>query len=257
MTGALHGLRVWITRPRPALAASARAWRRLGANVLAVPTVEIRACTPLPLEQDQLALALASAREVLVALPSPRAAEHFVRAFGVFHTEGRPWRVAALGEATAKRAARLGLELRLCSSRALGAVFAAEIVESVAPALVLLPSSDRRRPELGQALRAAGVAVVDLTVHRTLPVDALPAELSAALVRGEIDLLAAYSPSALAFQESLDREQRDAVRALPIACLGATTAAAARASGCEVVAEPFEPSEPALLSATVKWWSAR
>lgn len=253
----LDGLRVWITRPEPALADSAQVWQRHGAVVLALPTLEIQACAPTPEEQAELARALDEFDGALVVLPSPRATDHFVRALGALDARGRPWAAAALGVATAERARVLGLELRLVSSRALGAVLAEEIVHGLDPRLVLLPSSDRRRPELGDALRAAAVRVVDLTVHHTVPIRTWPADVPGALADHEIDLMVAYSPSALAFVEHLDPAARAAVMALPTACLGSTTAATARELGFTVVARPEDPGEDALLAAVARWWSRR
>lgn len=253
----LDGLRVWITRPEPALSPSVIAWRRHGATVVGAPTVEVRACDPLAHETEALIAALERHAEALVVLPSPRAADHFARAFGAMDAQGRVWRVAVLGEATARRARAAGLEPILTASRALGAVLAREIVAACAPALVLLPSSDRRRPELGAALRSAGVEVVDLTVHRTLPVASLPAAARQALTTTGLDLLTAYSPSALGFCQSLDATGTALLREVAVAALGPTTAAAARDLGLRVAIEPDDPSEEALLAATAAWWAAR
>jgi uroporphyrinogen-III synthase len=253
----LAGLRVWLTRAEPEITTSARVWRRSGAEVIASPTVEFRFRDPDEGERAALAAAAERAESCVVAMVSPRAAEHFVRAFGEQDARGRIWRVAAVGRATAARAVELGLDLRRTAKRALGSVLAEEIVR-LAPTTVVLPSSDRRRPEIGQALRSAGIDVLDLVVHRTEPVDALPPGLRELLAAGGVDLITAYSPSALEFVGVIAAAERNAVGRMAIAALGPTTAQRARALGLRVVAAPDHPGEDALIDEVARWWrSAR
>lgn len=242
----LAGLRVWITRPGTAARASAERWRARGAEVLAHPLLRIES---LDLDDDLRARALEPPAD-LVVLSSPNAAEHLVRALGATAPGGEPWPVAAVGPATARRAGALGLSVRHVAARATGADLAAELCEGGPPRRVLLPGSDRQRPTLARALEAAGTEVVILTLFRTVFVDALGDELLERLRAGGLDLLVAYSPSAV----DAWVERRPEGVELPLAAIGSTTAERVRAHGLDLVAVPASPGEEALLDAVAGWW---
>lgn len=245
MTAALAGLRVWSTRPAPHDEASAAAWRERGAEVLSVPTVRI---VPRDLDPEVRAR-IDALDDAWIVLPSPRAAENLARALGVRRGDGTAWSCATVGEATSQRARAMGFDVRVQASRATGADLGAELLDAGAPEHLVLASSDRRREELGRALREGGKTVIDVTVHRTEPVDDLPAPVRARLEAGTLDVVAFYSPSAVDFVGTLDAATADRVRALMAACLGSTTADAARALGFELVVAPTDPGESAMLDA--------
>lgn len=252
MTRDLARLRPWITRPEPDLARSGVAWSDRGSSPLLFPTLSIEV---LPVDPDGAARLRGLGADTVLALVSPRAAMHWCalpeRELGV----GGGWKAAAIGERSAAVARAAGLTVDLVAPIATGACLAEEILGRWPSCTVVLPSSDRRRPELGDALRAGGVAVIDIEVHRTVPVPTLDASLERTLREGRVDLIVAYSPSALLFLDALPADHP--ARRLPVAAMGETTAAAARSREMEVVAAPRQPGEEALLHEVSTWWAAR
>jgi len=241
----LAGLSVWLTRPEPHDVKSARAWRSLGADVQCVPTLRIEARPP---DEDDVARVDALSDSWIV-LPSPRAAQNLAAHFDAFSASLDTWPTAVVGEATADAAREAGFDVRHVAERATGADLAEALVADESVRSVLLASSDRRREEIGDALRAAGRTVVDLVVHWTLPRVAAPGR--------PFGCIALYSPSALGFLDELDPAAVQPVLRTPVACLGSTTAAAARERGFTTVLVPDAPGEQALLDTVVGWWTAR
>jgi uroporphyrinogen-III synthase len=244
----LAGLRVWLTRPEPHDAASAAAWSERGAQVVVAPTVTVE---PRALDDADRAR-IAALESPWIVLPSPRAVTNLVLCLDVRRADGVPWPVAAIGEATADRARAAGFDLRHVGTHATGEVFARELLERAdAPRSFVLASSDRRREALGRVLREAGHEVVDVVVHRTVVADGLPAAVRPVLE--ELDVVAFYSPSAVEFVGALEPAVRSGVLALAAACMGSTTADAARAAGFGTVLAPAAPGEPAMLDAVGAW----
>lgn len=242
----LSGLRAWITRPPAAAEASAERWREQGAETLVHPLLRIEALDLEPALRQRL-------REAdfdVVVLSSGNAARHLVRTLGDTDAKGRPWPVAAVGGATARQAEALGLDLRHVSARATASDLAGELLRQNRPRRVLLPGSDLQRPTLARRLEEGGVEVVPLTLFRTRSVDALADAVVAALREGRLDLLVAYSPSAVDAWRSRRPQGVD----LPLAAIGETTASRVRELGLELVAVPDAPGEGPLLDAVARWW---
>ena len=247
MTAALAGLRVWSTRPAPHDEASAAAWRERGADVLSVPTVHI---VPRDLDPEVRAR-IDVLDEAWIVLPSPRAAENLARTLGIRRADGSVWPCATVGRATSESARTMGFDVRLQAGRATGADLGVELLAAGAPEHLVLASSDRRREELGRVLREGGKTVIDVTVHRTEPVEGLPTSVREGIEAGTIDVIAVYSPSALEFVRGLDARTTDRLRRLLVACLGNTTADTARALGFTRVVAPDAPGETAMIETVV------
>ncbi len=150
-------------------------------------------------------------------------------------------RIAAIGAKTAAALRARGIEPDL--------VPAEHTAEALVAALgdlrgrwVLFPCSDIARETLPKGVAAAGGVAHQITVYRTLPAAPNPDGL-AALQRG-VDWLTFTSPSTVRnFLRLLDGTALDPLRlpGLPkVACIGPTTAAAAREAGFRVdaVARP-------------------
>lgn len=253
MTRPLDGLHVWLTRPAPHDDASARAWQARGARVIRAATVRVEPRRP---DADDVARVEALG-DGWIVLPSPRAAENLAAGLDAFSVPLRNWPVAAVGDATAEAAHAAGFHVRIVAARATGADLAARLVADPEIGRVVLASSDRRREELGGRLRAAGREVVDLVVHRTAPVPGLPDAVADRLGAGGVDLLAVYSPSALDFVDDLSAARRESVLRRGAACVGESSADAARALGFSDVIHPPDPGEEGLLDAVADWWAAR
>lgn len=249
MKPALAGLRVWCTRPgRPG---ERSCWRlhQLGAEVRHAPTLRIEAVGP---ETEVAATISGRAGEIVVGLTSPTSTENFVAACGAARPDGAAWPVVAVGKRTALRARELGLDVLDTAPRATAVDLAPVLARASAAALVLLPGSNLRRGELAAALRSAGREVLELQVQQTLPLEGLPEAVADAL--DQVDLVVAYSPSALGFVETLEGAALEALRRIPVAVMGPTTGERARSLGLDVVVEPPDPDEDQLFGMICRWY---
>jgi uroporphyrinogen-III synthase len=98
---------------------------------------------------------------------------------------------------------------------------------------VLYPCGNIARPTIPEALRRCGASVDSIVVYET--VDATPSAVTRKLIGEGVDVIVFCSPSAVRRFVALGLSEGDAT----IACIGPTTASAARSAGLnvEVMAE--------------------
>lgn len=204
-------------------------------------------CVELPLiehargkQWDELPRAIEWARDSWVAITSPEAASFFHEAWEL---AGRtPLRVAAVGKGTVRELAEGLAPDPFVPSEATGAHLAEELPSP--PSRVLYPASERAGTDLQEGLAARGFEVwrVDAYTTRTA---ANPDPEAVHLARCA-DVAAIASPSALdAWVE--------VVGSLPdrAACIGGTSARAARNRGVPSVHAPESPGLDGLVDACV------
>jgi uroporphyrinogen-III synthase len=163
--------------------------------------------------------------------------------------------VVAVGQKTAIPAKELGMEVLEVAPRATARDLVPCVLAADPAEVVVVPGSNLRRPELAEGLREQGRSVLELQVHETVAIEGLPPGLPGRLEG--IDLLVAYSPSALAFVRSLADPDRQAVLAIPVAVMGSTTGAEARSLGLDVAVEPDAPHEDQLIGLICRWLADR
>jgi uroporphyrinogen III methyltransferase/synthase len=237
----LFGSTVVVTRPAGARDRLGEGLEEMGARVLRVPVIEI--VDPPSFEELDAAIRELSGFE-WVAFASPNAVDRF---FARLAHEGRDARalgsakVAAVGKGTATSLARHGVAADLVPEHATGVALA----DALGPGhgRVLLPRPVAAPRALPEALAILGWEVVEAGAYETRPVPSEP--LHADVVgAGEYDLVAFASPSAVdAFVD------RFGVPDASVACIGSTTADAARARGLVVDVAPDEHGPEALVEA--------
>ncbi|MGQ9768359.1 MAG: uroporphyrinogen-III C-methyltransferase, partial [Anaerolineae bacterium] len=263
----LLGLRVLNTRPAHESAELTARLSAAGAEVIPLPVIRIAAPddpAPLDMALHRLASATAGAPAYhWIVFTSANAVDAFMaRLLASDGTCGsRPGydlrilagaRLAAVGPATVAALRRYGLVADLRPERASGRDLATSLLD-VAGQRVLLPRSDQALPDLPQALAARGAYVTEVIAYTVKPAAPNPAAL-AALDAGEVDVAAFFSPSALeGLAAMLDRPLAEALQGVAVACIGPTTAAAARALGLAVAVMPEEPSVSSLIAALMAW----
>jgi uroporphyrinogen-III synthase/uroporphyrinogen III methyltransferase/synthase len=244
----LAGLRVVVTRAEEQAGGFAAAFAAAGADVALFPLLALlppadarpleRAASELPLYDW---MAFTSANAVAAFLP---------RAGGTL--PGR-LRVAAVGPATAEALRQWGIEPALVAVASRGEALAA----ALAPLLrrgqrVLLPQAGDARPQLAEALRAAGAeAVAVVAYEKRLPPGA--ADRAGELFAREVGWVTFTSPRIVRhFLEVAPGAARAAgpVR-LRAASLGPVTSAALRTAAIEPAAEARRPGARALVEAVV------
>lgn len=207
-------MRVVLTHARGRLEELETALRRRGDEVVRAPLIEVRPCVD--------GATKAAARKLLTlpwALFPSRSAVEAWEALGL-PLPGAPHgpKLGAVGGGTAAALARIGARATLIGEPATAeGLAAAFLARADAAGPVGLPRGDRARPTLEEALTAAGLETVPLTVYRT--------ERRAWSGDARADAVVVASPSAAA---GLPAEV--AARAVLVA-LGPTTGAALRERG--------------------------
>jgi uroporphyrinogen-III synthase len=253
----LAGRRIVITRAPEQAGELAAQLRGLGAEVLLLPTVSFAPpedWAPL----DEAIRRLATFEWVLLTSQNAvryfcqRCAELGVKAAGA---GGQP-RYAAVGPATAKAAAENGIVIAHTARQFRGEALARELAAELKGKSVLLPRSDRARPDLPQALRAAGATVVDVVAYRTMPAARADADVLGKVRAGQADVIAFASPSA--FEHLREELGADEMRTLShmaaFAAIGPVTGKAIREDGCEVAMEAAESTGEGLVRAIAEYF---
>ncbi len=258
-TSALAGRRVVITRAPEQNEELARELEARGARAMTLPLV--RFAEPSDFRALDAAIAELESFDWLI-FTSANAVRFFLgrcRKLGRWPAVSRP-RLAVVGAATRSVLEGEGLRAERMPATFGGAALAAELARFVGGKRVLLPRSDRAGQELPAQLRAAGAAVTDVEAYRTAEPETLDSAILEAMHRGEADAIAFFSPSAF---EHLARALGDGVMlrmadaGVAFAAVGPTTAAAIRAAGLPVAAEPATATSMALVDALESYFAGR
>lgn len=220
-------MRIVLTRPRAQSEAFAARLRAQGLHPILFPTIEISPPADLtPLREsverleryDWLIFTSANAVEAFFAL-QPCFPEHL--------------QIAVIGPKTAQALRERGGPEPQQIPEEYTSEALLPILQVSRNTRVLIPTSDRARPNLPQALRQAGAQVDVIVAYRTLP--AQPDPLGLAELQRGVDWLTFTSPSTVEnFILLLQATPLDALH-LPgdprLACIGPVTAEAARQAG--------------------------
>lgn len=236
----LFGRRVMITRSRNQVGELRDMLMGLGAEVLVAPAIEI--VDPSDWLPVDAAIAELDRFDWLV-FASGNAIERFFRR--VRSLRGNlngltDVRVAVVGRKSAERVRGYGLHVDLCPARHTAADLAKRFAEvSVSGLRVLIPRGEKGRRTIPDALRALGADVREVIVYRTEKPPGISGQVKGRLQRKEVDLVVFSSPSSAINCTELLKQfgMPELTRTLPAACIGPTTAEAARNLGFSVVAQ--------------------
>jgi len=242
----LAGKRVVVTRPASRQAGVAKLLRRAGAEPIACPVTRIE------YEGDTAGLLEAVQRLAAydwLAFTSAHGVRGFSRVLRKHGLDSRALsncRVAAIGRATSRALHRVGIAADVVGKGGAGALAEAILAASATPpSRVLFPCGDHRRDELIDGLKRAGSVVEAIAVYRAHPV-AVTDEAKSALKLG-FDAVLFYSPSAVTnFAAVFDAGDTVA------ACIGESTAHAARRAGFDRVMTSAETTDEAMLNVLVR-----
>ncbi|MGQ0571453.1 MAG: uroporphyrinogen-III synthase [Armatimonadota bacterium] len=254
----LAGRRILVTRPRAQSRALCERLRRLGAEPVAVPTISIAA----PRSGGPLDQALTRLRRydwvVVTSANGAKACVARARALGIDlgAAQARGVRWAAIGPATAAALRRAGIQVALVPSRYLTAAVAQEL-RGVNGQRILLPRTEAAGPALRESLRARGASVDEVTAYHTVlaPVRSR-APIRRLISRQAVDTVVFTSASTVHGLVRLLEEEREALRAMTIACIGPITAAAVIEHGFRTAIIAEEHSVDGLVRALVSYHGA-
>ena len=256
----LAGKRVVVTRAPEQARAFISGLQELGAEVFALPMVRFAP----PEDWSLLDRALGALDGFdWVLLTSQNAVRYFVTRcreldVNLPSRSARP-QFAAVGSATAQAAESEGLRVAYTASRFRGEELARELAPELAGKRVLLPRSDRARPDLPQALTSIGATVVDVVAYRTLPAGVGEGATLERIRRAEVDVIALASPSAFHhLSEELGEERMQELSGrIALAAIGPVTAKAIRDAGLPVAIEAGESTVPGLIRAIVEYFEVQ
>lgn len=236
----LFGRRVMITRSRNQVGDLRGKLMGLGAEVLVAPAIEIADPSDwLPVDAAIGALE----RFDWIVFASGNAIERFFGRVRSLHGNLNGLadiRVAVVGRKSAERVRSYGLDVALCPYRHTAADLAAQFAEvNVTGRAVLIPRGEKGRRTLPDALRVLGARVREVIVYRTVKPPGMSGQVVGRLQRKEVDMVVFSSPSAASNCVDLFKQfgMPEITQTLPAACIGPTTAEAARNLGFSVVAQ--------------------
>ena len=246
----LAGVRVLVPRPRERAEQICFLLEDEGAEVLAVPLLELEPPSdPRPLR----AAAELLRRFDWVAFASERAVTALVEASRTAGTLEvlRTRKLAAVGPGTAAALTAHGLEATLVASVSTGEGLAEAMLPRLQPGEgVLLPAAEEGRRALETGLVAAGVAVERVAAYRARPAGAAP-EGWAEVVAHPPRCVLFGSPRTVQAFLSLPGAEALVPRVRAVA-VGPTTAAALRSRGWEPAAIASAPTPPEWVEAAVR-----
>lgn len=249
--GPLAGRRIMLTRPRSASRDMARWLRQAGADVVSCPLIRISYdVDTVPLDvalrkSGQFSWLVVTSQHTVTAIRKRLVAlGQDARIFG-------GTRIAAIGPATVHALRRIGLRPDFVPTEHTGAALASELnaAHSLQGQEVCYPRADIAGSTLAEGLRSCGATVEDVTAYATLPCEP-PMWAGAHLQRG-VDAWVFSSPSAVKQFAALRLPAGNA----KIACIGPTTARAAREAGLMVDVTAIEHHGAGLVAALVKYFA--
>jgi uroporphyrinogen III methyltransferase/synthase len=262
----LLGLRVLNTRPQESLGRDDLDERlsNLGAEVLNLPATRIvPPPDPAGLEWAIRALAQAVAGEPAydwIVFTSANAVQYFFERLLALGYDARRLsgvKLGAVGKATAAALADYHLIADFVPSRFTGLDWAAEVGD-LSGQRVLLPRSEIAPPDLVQALQAKGAQVETVIAYSVAPAEPDSQALQA-LIDGQIDVIALFSPSAVRgllsmLEAAIGKEPAlDLLNRLTVACVGPTTARAAQEAGLQVGLVARQHTVEGLVESLIEW----
>ncbi|MFN8470995.1 MAG: uroporphyrinogen-III synthase [Anaerolineae bacterium] len=232
--------RVLVTRPAAQAQSFIAALQRLGAHVIAFPTIEI--APPATWEPLDAALRRLDSYDwaIFTSVNGVRFFRERLEAAGQSTAMLARRRVAAIGPATARAIKALGVEVDIIPDEYV-AEAVVEALGDVAGKRILLPRAAEAREVLAATLRERGAAVDEIAAYQTLP--GRPEPQSLAELDAGIDVATFTSSSTVRNFFALlgEAKARDVLSHALVACIGPITARTASEYGvaAQVVADVY------------------
>jgi uroporphyrinogen-III synthase len=253
----LEGKRIVLTRAVEQARDLMARLENMGATVLLFPAVSFSE-PPDTLELDRAIRSLGAFDWILFT--SANAVRFFAgrcRKLGVEPSHGVNYRCAAVGPATASAVAAEGFSVDHVAQEFIGMALARELSDTLAGGKILLPRSERARPDLPSALKAVGADVVEVVAYHTGGVGAVDPGVMRAVREAQVDVISFFSPSAIEnMRGELGEELLSRLGAsAALAAVGPVTAAALRGAGLPVAIESPLATAESMAAEIAKYFS--
>ena len=253
----LVGKRIVVTRAVEQSRELLARLESMGATVLLFPAVSFSE----PSDTAELDRAIRSLGKfdwiLFTSANAARFFAHHCRKLGVEPSQDGTYQCAAVGPATASAVAAEGFSVDHVAQEFLGVALAQELSASLGGKKILLPRSERARPDLPHALRAAGGEVTEVVAYHTGGVGAIEPEVMQAIQELQVDVISFFSPSAI---ENMRGELGEEVlfqlgAKAAVAAVGPVTAAALRNAGLPVAIEAPLATSESMAAAIANYFS--
>lgn len=257
MTGPLQGKRIVVTRSLEQSRELLARLEDMGATVLLFPAVSFSE----PSDTAELDRVIRSLGEFdWILFTSANAVRFFARRCrkqGIEPGQAGNCRCAAVGPATASAVAAEGFPVDHVAQEFLGAALARELSDAVAGKKIVLPRSERARPDLPDALKAAGAEVTEVVAYHTGGVGVVEPAVMQAIREVRVDVISFFSPSAIEnMRAELGVELLSRLAATAaLAAVGPVTAAALRNAGLRVAIEAPLATAESMAMAIANYFS--
>lgn len=254
----LAGRRILITRARSQAATLALALEEQGAEVLAIPAIEI--APPGSYADLDAALQRAASYQwlILTSVNGVEAMAARMRAVGALPSAFSHLRVAAIGPATARALERHGIRVDLVPQQYIAESIVEALRDTVSGARILLVRARVARDVIPVELRKLGAAVDVVEAYRTLIPESSCAELQRLFSHPD------NLPHAITFTSSSTVSNFFALMqqagfssfpstTLAAVSIGPVTSRTLRDHGIEPAAEALEFTIPGLVAALCAW----
>jgi uroporphyrinogen III methyltransferase / synthase len=256
----LSGIKILITRAREQSAESASRLKKMGAEVVVFPTIEI---VP-PLRWDGLDQAIDQIRSYYWIIFTSANGVHFF--WQRLKEKGMPLRlpsslkVCAIGPATAKALEGKGVSVSYIPKEYVAeAILGGFEKMAIRGRRILLARARIARDVLPKGLKKMGAEVDVVEVYRTIKPRGGARKLRQLLTEGKIDAITFTSSSTVNhFAELLKKENmKTYLKGISIACIGPVTARTAQAWGMKVSIQPDEYTLPGLTRAIAEYFERK
>jgi uroporphyrinogen-III synthase len=253
----LEGKRIVVTRAVEQSRDLMARLENMGAIVLLFPAVSFSE----PSDTVVLDRAIRSLAEYdWILFTSANAVRFFAgrcRKLGVEPSQEGNYLCAAVGPATASAVAAEGFSVDHVAQEFLGSALARELSASLAGKKILLPRSERARPDLPNALKAVGADVMEIVAYHTGGVGVIEPEVMQAIREAQVDVISFFSPSAIEnMRVELGEELLSRLGAkAAMAAVGPVTASALRSAGLLVAIEAPLATSKSLAAAIANYFS--
>ena len=253
----LDGKKIVLTRAVEQARELKARLENMGAVVLLFPAVNFSE----PADTKELDRSINSLNEFdWILFTSANAARFFAgrcRKLGVEPSNEGNFRCAAVGPATASAVAAEGFPVDHVAQEFIGSELARELSTMLSGRKVLLPRSERARPDLPDALKTSGALVTEIVTYHTGGVGLVDPEVMRALRETEVDVISFFSPSAIEnMRVALGEELLTRLGAkAKLAAVGPTTAAALRGAGLTVAIQAPRATAESMAVAIATYFS--
>lgn len=254
----LRGKHVMVTRAKKQAGDMCRALKRLGAEVVEMPTIKV---APLK-DKSKLdgAIEDVSGYDIVVFTSANGVKYFFMRMKQLGRViKGRKVKVVAVGPKTDSALKRRKIKAESCPKNFTGMDLAEKLIgEGVKGKKILLPRADIASGDLPAALRKAVAKVDDIAAYRTVPDDSDCRSALRLLSLGKVDCITFTSASTVRFFLQKTTNISPALyRNAVIACIGPVTVKAAVALGLHVDIVPEKFTVEELASAIADYFTRK